>query len=173
MASESKQDDESQMSISAKERATYDRPRSQLIHNTELDIYDDAHNLRRTGIICTIGPASRSAEMLTKLIENGLDVVRLNFSHGTHEYHQETVLNALAAAKKTQQNIALALDTKGPEIRTGNFVEKRDYMLEKGAKVRLSTNEAMHDKGTEKEFYVDYVNITKVCSVGTTVFIDD
>jgi len=165
--------DQSLSTYSLKEQSTYDRPRSQLIHNTELDIYHDAHNLRRTGIICTIGPASRSVEMLTKLIENGLDVVRLNFSHGTHEYHQQTVLNALQAAKATQQNIAIALDTKGPEIRTGNFVEKKDYILEKGSKVRLTTNENMRDKGTEKEFFVDYKNITKVCNSGDVVFIDD
>eukprot|EP01084_Bolivina_argentea_P121021 214540_1 len=158
---------------SLKEVDTYDHPRSQLRHNTNLDIYHDAHNLRRTGIICTIGPTSRSVEMLTKLIENGLDVVRLNFSHGTHEYHQETVLNALQAAKATQQNIAIALDTKGPEIRTGNFVEKRDYILEKGNKVRLATDESMRDKGTESEFFVDYPNIVKVCNEGDLVFIDD
>merc|ERR1719445_1894507 len=171
---ESKYEDKETLSTqSLKEQSTYEKPRSGLIHNTGLDIYDAAHNLRRTGIVCTIGPAPRSVEMLTKLIENGLDVVRLNFSHGTHEYHQETVLNALAAAKKTQQNIALALDTKGPEIRTGNFVEKRDYILEKGSKVRLTTKESMRDKGTEKEFFVDYTNITKVCQVGTIVFIDD
>mmetsp|Transcript_47102 Transcript_47102/g.42195 ORF Transcript_47102/g.42195 Transcript_47102/m.42195 type:complete len:531 (+) Transcript_47102:94-1686(+) len=173
---EAKNDEISQQSISTyslKEQSTYDRPRSQLIHNTELDIYHDAHNLRRTGIICTIGPISRSTEMLTKLIENGLDVVRLNFSHGTHEYHQQTVLNALSAAKATQQNIAIALDTKGPEIRTGNFCEKRDYILEKGKKCRLSVNKDMYDKGTEKEFYVDYTNMTKVCSEGDLVFIDD
>jgi len=116
---------------------------------------------------------SRSVEMLTQLIQNGLDVVRLNFSHGTHEYHRQTAANALEAAKATQQNIALALDTKGPEIRTGNFVEKRDYILEAGQMVRLSTDEAMRAKGTEKCFFVDYANITGVCQEGTTVFIDD
>merc|ERR1719216_610109 len=163
----------SNITMSDKEQSTFDKPHSQLVHNTMLNIYDDAHNLRRTGIVCTIGPASRSVEMLTKLIENGLDVVRLNFSHGTHEYHQQTVLNALQAAKNTQQNIALALDTKGPEIRTGNFCEKRDYILTKGSKVRLSTNENMREKGTEKEFFVDYTNITKVCKEGDLVFIDD
>merc|ERR1719216_449784 len=114
----------SNITMSDKEQSTFDKPHSQLVHNTMLNIYDDAHNLRRTGIVCTIGPASRSVEMLTKLIENGLDVVRLNFSHGTHEYHQQTVLNA-----------------KGPEIRTGNFCEKKDYILTKGSKVKLSTNE--------------------------------
>mmetsp|Transcript_9019 Transcript_9019/g.14721 ORF Transcript_9019/g.14721 Transcript_9019/m.14721 type:complete len:530 (+) Transcript_9019:77-1666(+) len=171
--SKSNGDAASMSTYSLKEQSTYDRPRSQLVHNTELDIYHDAHNLRRTGIICTIGPISRSVDMLMKLIENGLDVVRLNFSHGTHEYHQETVLNALKAAKQSQQNIAIALDTKGPEIRTGNFAESRDYNLTSGSKVRLTTNDAMKDKGTEKEFYVDYKNITKVCSEGDLVYIDD
>jgi len=156
-----------------KELKAYAQPQSQLLHNTQLNIYEDAHNLRRTGIVCTIGPVSRSVETLSELIQNGLDVVRLNFSHGTHEYHQETLNNAREAAKATQQNVAMALDTKGPEIRTGNFCEKRDYILEKGAKVRLSTNEAMREKGTEKEFFVDYTNITKVCEKGSTVFIDD
>jgi len=170
---EAESKDDGMSVISPKAQNNFDVPQSQLVHNTQLNIYDDAHNLRRTGIVCTIGPASRSVDMLTQLIQNGLDVVRLNFSHGTHEYHQETVLNALQAAKATQQNIALALDTKGPEIRTGNFVEKRDYILEKGSKVRLTTKEEMRNKGTEKEFFVDYTNITKVCKEGDVVFIDD
>jgi len=176
MASESKEQDNAQSPLStysAKEQRTYDRPRSQLVHNTELDIYHSAHNLRRTGIICTIGPVSRSVEMLTDLIENGLDVVRLNFSHGTHKYHTQTVQNALMAAKNTSQNIAIALDTKGPEIRTGNFVEDRDYILEKGSKVRLSLDIANKEKGTESMFFVDYANMSKVCSSGDLVFIDD
>merc|ERR1719317_604360 len=175
MASESKDDTAPSplSTYSAKEQRTYDRPRSQLVHNTELDIYHSAHNLRRTGIICTIGPVSRSVEMLTDLIENGLDVVRLNFSHGTHEYHTQTVKNALMAAKNTSQNIAIALDTKGPEIRTGNFVEDRDYILEKGSKVRLSLDVANKEKGTEGMFFVDYANMAKVCSSGDLVFIDD
>eukprot|EP01083_Nonionella_stella_P033654 92096_1 len=172
---EYKNDDDVQnmSTYSLKEQTTYDRPRSQLSHNTELDIYHDAHNLRRTGIICTIGPASRSVEMLTSLIENGLDVVRLNFSHGTHEYHQQTVLNALSAASSTKQNIAIALDTKGPEIRTGNFCEKKDYILQKGNKVRLTTDENLRDKGTESQFFIDYKNITKVTHEGDVVYIDD
>lgn len=111
---------------------SYTESQNQLVHNTGLDIYEEAHKLRRTSIICTIGPASRSVEMLTKLMQTGLDVVRLNFSHGTHDYHRQTILNAWQAAKGLKKDVTLALDTKGPEIRTGNFVDDKEVTLELG-----------------------------------------
>lgn len=75
--------------------------KSQILHNTGLDIYHVANKLRSSGIICTIGPASQSTDMIVKLIQSGLDVVRMNCSHGTHDYHKTTVKNANAAAEKT------------------------------------------------------------------------
>ena len=93
--------------------------KSQIQHNTTLDIYHEANALRSSGIVCTIGPASQSVDMLVKLIQNGMDVVRMNCSHGTHDYHKTTQKNATLAAQKCGENIAIALDTKGPEIRTG------------------------------------------------------
>ena len=111
---------------------SYGDAKNQLVHNTGLDIYEEAHKLRRTSIVCTIGPVSRSVEMLTKLYQTGLDVVRLNFSHGTHEYHQETLKNAWEAGKALGKDITIALDTKGPEIRTGNFVDDKEVVLELG-----------------------------------------
>ena len=74
---------------------------------------------RRTKIVATLGPASSSPEVLEQLILAGLDVARLNFSHGTHEYHEGTINNVRAAAKEFNKPIAIALDTKGPEIRSG------------------------------------------------------
>ena len=108
--------------------------------------------------------------MLTDLIENRLEVVRLNFSRGTHEYHRQTELNALSSAKATSQNIAIPLETIWTEIRMGNFVEmRRDYILEKGSKVRLSLDPEMKEKGTPECFYVDYANMSAVCLSGDLV----
>ncbi|GAA3331732.1 hypothetical protein GCM10020331_089460 [Ectobacillus funiculus] len=76
-------------------------------------------------IVCTIGPASDSVEMLTRLLKAGMNVARLNFSHGTHEEHQARIQSIREAAKQTGSTIAILLDIKGPKkIRTHNF-EKR------------------------------------------------
>ena len=78
--------------------------------------------MRKTKIVCTIGPASESIEKLEQLMEAGMNVARLNFSHGNHEEHAARIQNIREAAKKIGKNIAILLDTKGPEIRTHNMV---------------------------------------------------
>jgi len=152
---------------------SYNHHRSQLIHNTGLDIYKESEKLRRSAIICTIGPSSREVKTMIKLMEAGLDVVRLNFSHGTHEYHQGSIDNARIAAKELGLDIAIALDTKGPEIRCGNFVNNKEVILEQGAKVRITTDEKCINSGTKDQFYVDYKNITRKCQVGGLVYVDN
>lgn len=119
---------------------------TQLVHNTRLDIYKAAHTTRRSGIICTIGPASASVEVLTSLMKAGLNVVRLNFSHGTHPYHLQTIKNARQAAASLNTDICIVLDTKGHEIRTGNFVDCKEVTLALGSDVRITVDPKQKDK---------------------------
>jgi len=77
--------------------------------------------MRKTKIVCTIGPASESVETLEKLMEAGMNVARLNFSHGSHEEHAARIQNIRQASANTGKTVAILLDTKGPEIRTHNM----------------------------------------------------
>lgn len=95
---------------------------SLVVHNSGLDIYNEPSKFRKTSIICTIGPKTKSVEMLTQLREAGMSIVRMNFSHGSYEYHGEVIANTRASVKQHPLNgrpVGIALDTKGPEIRTG------------------------------------------------------
>jgi pyruvate kinase len=76
-------------------------------------------NFRHSKIVCTIGPASRSPKMIDRLLDAGMDVARLNFSHGTHEEHAKNISTLRAAAVKHQKPIAILTDLQGPKIRTG------------------------------------------------------
>ena len=80
--------------------------------------------MRKTKIICTLGPAIDSDEMLIKMIENGLDCARLNFSHGNYDEHFKRIERVKKLRKKLKKHIPILLDTKGPEIRTGKFILK-------------------------------------------------
>jgi len=158
----------------AQSKTTYEELSATLLeHNTGLDIYDPASQNRLSGIICTIGPKSNNVETLSKLMESGMDVVRMNFSHGSHDYHSTVISNAREAAKKVGKYTAIALDTKGPEIRTGNFVNDEEVMLETGKDVIVSLNIDDKDKGTVDKFYVDYTNLPKTIDVGGIIYIDD
>ena len=81
--------------------------------------------MRKTKIICTIGPASENPEILSQIIEAGMNVSRHNFSHGDHEEHAARINLVKELAKKYNKEIAVMLDTKGPEIRTGNLSLRR------------------------------------------------
>ncbi|EEB18600.1 pyruvate kinase, putative [Pediculus humanus corporis] len=146
-----------------------------------LDINAETSFVRLSGIICTIGPASRDPEILEKMMETGMNIARLNFSHGSHEYHAETIKNIRKAvesySKKLGLNhpLAIALDTKGPEIRTGLLEGggSAEIALKTGDEIILTTDKQYQDIGNEKMIYVDYNNITQVVNLGDKVFVDD
>lgn len=148
-----------------------------LMHKCNINIQRQSYLKRKTSIICTIGPACRSVDKLKEMISSGMNIARLNFSHGSHEYHQETIKNIREAVQSTQQKplVGIALDTKGPEIRTGliDGSATAEVELKKGAKIRLTTDKAVASKCSADVLYVDYENMPKILKPGAHVYIDD
>ena len=125
--------------------------------------------MRKTKIIATLGPVSNTPEVVKKLIEAGMDAARINFSHGTHESHSQTINTVKQVSKELNKPIPLILDTKGPEIRTKTL--KEDYVkLEKGKTFILTTEDIV---GDENRVSVTYADFAKDLNVGATVLIDD
>ncbi|KAI1845484.1 hypothetical protein JX265_012417 [Neoarthrinium moseri] len=136
--------------------------------------YTPERNLRRTSIICTIGPKTNSVEAINSLRTAGLNVVRMNFSHGSYEYHQSVIDNARAAEKsQAGRQVAIALDTKGPEIRTGNTKDDADLPIAANAILNITTDDKYATACDTENMYVDYKNITKVIEKGRIIYVDD
>ena len=125
--------------------------------------------MRRTKIVCTIGPASESEEMLGELMKAGMNVARFNFSHGTHEEHKAKFGRVLKVSGELGMSIATMLDTKGPEIRLRNF-ENGKVQLIPGQMFTLTTEDIL---GNEKRASITYKNLKNDVKQGTKVLIDD
>ena len=125
--------------------------------------------MRKTKIVCTIGPDSESEEMLEKLMNAGMNVARLNFSHGSHEEHKARIDTIRKVAKRLNKTIGLLLDTKGPEIRTHNMKDGL-IVLEKGKEVIVSMDEV---EGTPEKFSVTYENLINDVNIGSYILLDD
>ncbi|KAI6781290.1 Pyruvate kinase-like protein [Emericellopsis cladophorae] len=136
--------------------------------------YKPERNLRRSSIICTIGPKTNSVEAINELRTAGLNVVRMNFSHGSYDYHQSVIDNARKAGEvQDGRPIAIALDTKGPEIRTGNTKGDADIPIEQGKIINITTDDKYATECDTENMYVDYKNITKVIKPGRVIYVDD
>ncbi|NGM83075.1 pyruvate kinase [Paenibacillus sp. 7124] len=125
--------------------------------------------MRKSKIVCTIGPASESLENLKKLILAGMNVARLNFSHGDFEEHGARIKNIRLASKELNKTVAILLDTKGPEIRTGKL-EVEPIELVQDEYLTLTTEEILGDKN---RISVTYADLPKDVQVGSTILIDD
>ena len=126
-------------------------------------------NAKKTKIVCTLGPASQSEETLTKLIENGLNVCRFNFSHGSHEEHKERMDIVKKVRDELKKPVAILLDTKGPEIRTGNFADP-EVFLEEGSKFIITMADVI---GNKEMCTVSYKGLAEDVVEGDTILIDD
>lgn len=124
---------------------------------------------KKTKIVCTIGPASESEDILTTLAEQGMNVCRLNFSHGTYEEHQVRIDAIKKVREKLGKPIAILLDTKGPEIRTGKFVEP-EVVLSEGETFVITMDEV---DGTSQRCSVSYKGLVNDVVPGNKILIDD
>jgi len=124
---------------------------------------------RKTKIICTIGPSSNSKEMIEKLHEKGMDIARLNFSHGTHEDHLKIIKIIEEINENKEIPIGIMLDTKGPEIRTGKFREP--VILKDNDKIIITTRDI--EWCTEKIINITYAKLPEILEKGSMIYIAD
>ncbi|MEK3724782.1 MULTISPECIES: pyruvate kinase [unclassified Paenibacillus] len=126
--------------------------------------------MRKTKIVCTIGPVSESLEMFKKLINGGMNVCRLNFSHGDFEEHGNRIKNVRQAAEELNKTVAILLDTKGPEIRTGKLKDDQKVELVQDQFITLTTEEII---GDANRVHITYADLPRDVRVGATILIDD
>lgn len=124
---------------------------------------------KKTKIVCTMGPSSDNIETLRTLMTSGMDVARLNFSHGSHEEQLERMNNIKALREELGLHTAILLDTKGPEIRTGVFKDGKVEVKE-GQTFTLTTEDI---EGTEECVSITYDELPQDVSVGNSILIDD
>ena len=124
--------------------------------------------MKKTKIICTVGPSTDNVELLTRMIQAGMDMARFNFSHGDHAGHKARIAMVREAAAKAGKAVALICDTKGPEMRLGNFQEP--VALVEGNKFRLTTTEV---EGTVQRASVNYAGLPEELTPGNTLLLAD
>ena len=124
---------------------------------------------RKTKIVCTLGPATSDDQILRDLMLSGMNVARLNFSHGTHETHLETIRRVRSLREELKLPIAIMLDTKGPEIRLKTF-EGGKVTLKEGQKFTLCTQDVI---GDETRVSITYADLPKDVAIGSAILLDD
>ncbi|KAB0790686.1 hypothetical protein PPYR_14866 [Photinus pyralis] len=154
---------------------------NRLEHLCSLSVYKPVANVALTGIICTIGPSSRSVDVLEGMMEAGMTIARLNLASDSHAYHAETISNIRKAVEGYSKKIgsyyslAIAVDIRGPEIRIGSVDRAGlgETTLKRGEILKLTIDQEYAEKGTNKIIYVDYENIIKFVSRGARIYLHD
>ena len=123
----------------------------------------------KTKIICTIGPASQSIESLMKLIDAGMDVARLNFSHGTREEHQKVIDNVREASRRSGEYVTILQDLSGPKIRTGKLKDKK-VEIKTGAQFTFTIQDV---PGNAERVSTTYQYLPRDVKAGDTILVDD
>ncbi len=126
--------------------------------------------MRNTKIVATLGPATTRPDTIEKLIRSGLDVARLNFSHGTHEEHRQRVATVREAAKKLGRPVGCLQDLSGPKIRTGPLSDPGGVVLETGSTFTLTTDDVV---GTADRVSTTYRELPKDARPGNRILLDD
>ena len=126
---------------------------------------------KKTKIVCTMGPATEDENVLRQLIESGMNVARFNFSHGSHDYHRAGVARVRKVAAEVGVPVAILLDTKGPEVRTGELENHEKVEFATGDKVTITTDDGVI--GNHDRFSLDFKNLPNEINPGDTILIDD
>lgn len=127
--------------------------------------------MKKTKIVCTIGPKTESVEKLTELVNAGMNVMRLNFSHGDYEEHGTRIANFRKVMEATGKQLAILLDTKGPEIRTIKLEGGNDVDLVAGQEFTFTTDTSV--VGNKDKVAVTYAGFAADLNVGNTILVDD
>jgi pyruvate kinase len=133
-------------------------------------------SMKKTKIVCTVGPSTKDDVTLRGMIEAGMNVARFNFSHGTHESHKETLTQLRRVGEDMGVHVAALLDTKGPDVRLKTFAEnpdlegRQEVKVEEGQLFTLYTNDVT---GNENGCSINYKGLAKDVSIGTRILLDD
>lgn len=134
------------------------------------DFFREAPKVRRTKIVCTMGPAVSGKEKVKELIECGMDVARLNFSHGTHKQKDEIIEDVRAAAKEAGKTVAILQDLQGPKLRVGEMRGGKPVVLEDNATLVICSEPIF---GTAERVFVDYPKLAEEVEVGSPILLAD
>lgn len=126
--------------------------------------------MKKTKVVCTMGPNTNNKELLRKLIQNGMDVARFNFSHGDHAEHKHRMDLVKQLREEEHANTAILLDTKGPEIRTGTLKDGKKVVLNTGDTFTLTVEQIV---GDNKKVSISYPGLVEDVDTGSTILIDD